>query len=82
MRLDCYKYELLSLLNLTIENKSYTYELCEILKLYGNIIKDLEYSLDNVSEDIRIEFQKNTINRHNIYMNLVKLKIELENSLI
>ena len=82
MRIDSYKYELLSLLNLTIENKSYTYGLCEIFKLYSYMIKDLEYIIDDISEDIRLEFQKNIINKNSIHVNLIKLKIEIENSLI
>lgn len=74
---NIYKYELLSIIEILLESKKYDNTLPDIIKRFSPYIKDLELSIDNISEDIEIELiENNDINRtiDNITIHLLYLK--------
>ena len=79
MRLNTVKYELLSTINMYLENKNYYNSLPDILKNYSFYIKNLEYHIDNVAEDIEFDLKENNNNmKECISLHLESLKKVLE----
>lgn len=78
MRINEYKYQLLSIINLSLEKKSYNSSLHETIKYFGYYIKDLELEIDSISENIRNNLENND---YNITMELLILKKLIEENL-
>jgi hypothetical protein len=67
MRNNVYKYELLSIIETFLESKKYENNVTDILKYFSPHIKDLEFIIDNTSEDIEKEIlENNDVIRSNI----------------
>ena len=74
---NIYKYELLSIIEMILEDKNYDNNLPEFIKNFSPYIKDLELSIDNTTDDIEKELLENNdiiTTNNNITKHLLYLK--------
>jgi len=82
MRTNVVKYELLSTINMYLEEKYYCNTLPDVLKNYSFYIKDLEYDIDTTASDIEFDLKENNNNmKECISIHLESLKDVLKKNL-